>query len=55
MVGILTETYLLQSHRKKFRIEEVFDATSPFCYMEDEDLVHMMIQHSVKPEIHMIL
>ena len=41
-VRILTGTYLLQSHRKKFKMEEVVGATCPLCYLEDEDIVHIL-------------
>ena len=41
-VRILTGTYLLQSHRKKFKMEGVVDAICPLCCLEDEDLVHML-------------
>ena len=41
-VRILTGTNLLQSHRKKFKMEGVVDATCPLCYLEDEDIVHML-------------
>ena len=41
-VRILTGTYLLQVHRKKFRMEGTVDACCPLCYIEDEDLVHML-------------
>ena len=41
-VRILTGTYLLQSHRKKFKMEGVVDVTCPLCCLEDEDLVHML-------------
>ena len=41
-VRILTGTYLLQVHRKKFRMEGTVDACCPLSYIEDEDLVHML-------------
>ena len=40
-VRILTGTYLLQSHRKKFKMEGAVDAICPLCCLEDEDLVHI--------------
>ena len=43
-VRILTGTYLLQVHRKKFRMDGVTDACCPLCYIEDEDIVHMLIR-----------
>ena len=43
-VRILTGTYLLQVHRKKFRMDGVTDACCPLCYLEDEDIVHMLIR-----------
>ena len=42
-VRILTGTYLLPVHRKKFRMDGVTDASCPLCYLEDEDIVHMLI------------
>ena len=41
-VRMLTGTYLLQTHRMKFKMDGVADATCPLCYLEDEDLVHML-------------
>ena len=41
-VLILTGTYLLQTHRQKFKMEGVVDATCPLSCLEDEDLVHML-------------
>lgn len=41
-VRILTGTYVLQVHRKKFRMDGVFDACCPLCCLEDEDIVHML-------------
>ena len=43
-VRILTGTYLLQVHRKKFRMDGVTDACCPLCCLEDEDIVHMLIR-----------
>ena len=43
-VRILTGTYLLQVHRKKFSMDGVTDACCPLCYLEDEDIVHMLIR-----------
>ena len=43
-VRILTGTYLLQMHRKKFRMDGVTDACCPLCYLEDEDIGHMLIR-----------
>ena len=31
-------------HRKKFRMDGVTDACCPLCYLEDEDIVHMLIR-----------
>ena len=41
-VRMMTGTYLLQTHRMKFKMDGVADATCPLCYLEDEDLVHML-------------
>ena len=41
-VRILTGTYLLQSQIKKFKMEGVVDATCPLCYLEEENIVHIM-------------
>ena len=41
-VCILTGTYLLQVHRKKFRMDGVIDGCCPLCCLEDEDMVHML-------------
>ena len=43
-VRILTGTYLLQVHRKKFRMDGVIDACCPLCCLENEDIVHMVIR-----------
>ena len=43
-VRILTGTYLLQVHRKKFRMDGVIDACCPLCCLEEEDIVHMLIR-----------
>ena len=39
---LLTGTYLLLIHQKKFNLKGVVDACCPLCCMEDEDLVHML-------------
>ena len=43
-VRVLTGTYLLQVHRKKFRMDVVTDACCSLCYLEDEDIVHKLIR-----------
>ena len=40
---ILTGTYLLRVHAKKFRMDGVTDACCPLCCKEDEDIVHMLM------------
>ena len=42
-VRILTGTYLLRVHAKKFRMDGVTDVCCPLCCQEDEDIVHMLI------------
>ena len=49
--GMLTGTYLLQTHRKKFSMEGVSDATCPLCCLEDEDIVHMLTQCPALSEV----
>ena len=39
---MLTGTYLLSTHRKKFNMEGVPNATCPLYCIEDEDIVHML-------------
>ena len=39
---MLTCTYLLQVHRLKFNMDVVTDATCPLCYLEDEDITHVL-------------
>ena len=41
---ILTGTYLLQSHKMKYNIDSVKEATCPLCCLEDEDLEHMLLR-----------
>ena len=41
-VRMVTGTYLLQTHRCKFAMDGVTDATCPLCRLEDEDIVHML-------------
>lgn len=41
-VRMLTGTYLLQSHKKKFNLDGVSSSTCPLCCLEDEDIVHML-------------
>ena len=41
-VRILTGTYLLQIHRKKFKMDGVIDVSCPLCCLEDEDIVYML-------------
>ena len=43
-VRILTMTYLLHVHRKKFRMDGVIDACCPLCCLEEEVIVHMLIR-----------
>ncbi|CAC5407671.1 unnamed protein product [Mytilus coruscus] len=38
---ILTGTYMLQSNKAKFGIDNV-DATCPICFIEDENLIHFI-------------
>ena len=38
----VTGTYLLQVHRKKFRMDGVINACCPLCCLEEEDIVHML-------------
>ena len=46
-VRILTGTFLVQVHRKRFRMEGTVDACCPLCYIEGEDLVHMLTRCTV--------
>ena len=39
---MLTGTYPLQVHRLKFNMDGVTDATCPMCYLEDEDITHVL-------------
>ena len=48
---MLTGTYLLQTHRKKFNMEGASDATCPLCCLEDEDIVHMLTQCPALSEV----
>ena len=41
-VRLLTGTCLLQIQQKKFDLEGVVDVCCPLCYLENEDLVHML-------------
>ena len=48
---MLTGTYLLQTHRKKFNMDGVSDATCPLCCLEDEDIVHMLTRCPARSEV----
>ena len=48
---MLTGTYLLQPHRKKFNIDSVSDATCPLCCLEDEVIVHMLTRCPALSEV----
>lgn len=41
-VRMVTGTYLLQTHRCKFKMDGITDATCPLCRLEEEDIVHML-------------
>ena len=43
-VRMLTGTYLLGSHKKKFNIVGAVQATCPLCRLEDEDIGHMLLR-----------
>ena len=43
-VRMLTGTYLLESHKKKFNIDGAVEATCPWCRLEDEDIGHMLLR-----------
>ena len=36
--------YLLQSHKMKYNIDGVKEATCPLCFLEDEDLEHILLR-----------
>ena len=41
---MLTGTYLLESHKKRFNIDGAVEATCPLCRLEDEDIGHMLLR-----------
>ena len=48
---MLTGTYLLRIHRKKFNIDGVSDATCPLCCLEDGVIVHMLTRCPALTEV----
>ena len=55
---ILTGTYIVQTIRSKFNQYQV-NSTCPLCFIEDEDIVHMLLRcsvlHSVRKEPYRVL